>query len=90
MLFPGEHAQTVVAFANPARFVPCVSKGRVSAVSLLPVFGAAWLLILLCFSRLDFDWVPGVAMMASDDGVWSSDNSAVNTGWLCFPEEDVV
>lgn len=26
MLFPGEHAQTVVAFSNPERFVPCISK----------------------------------------------------------------
>lgn len=34
--------------------------------------------------------MPGVPMMAGDDGVWSSDSSAVNTGWLYFPEEDVV
>lgn len=33
--------------------------------------------------------MPGVPMMASDDGVWSSDSSAVNTGWLYFPEEDI-
>lgn len=90
MLFPGEHTPTVVAFANPARFVPCVSMGRVSAMSLLPVSGAAWPPHPSLFSQLDFDWVPGVPMMAGDDGVWSSDSSAVNTGWLYFPEEDVV
>lgn len=48
MLFSGEHALTVVAFSNTARFVPCVSKGRVSAMPLPPDCGAAWLLILLC------------------------------------------
>lgn len=32
------------------------------------------------FSQMDFDWMPGISMMASDDGVWSSDSSAVNTG----------